>query len=337
MISSRRIRHSVKQVTEPLKLDDFFRQSYVEIMQIGEHVKFSLYGRPRASSTILIAGSGRSGTTWLSELLCSVENIQTIFEPLHPGFNPEVRKLTGWDERAPYFREIYLPSKVESPGWTILLEKVLRGRIRNYWTDYERNHLFPDNFLVKDIWTNMMLKYIYDHFQPRIIYMLRHPCAVVHSRLTVGWHATVNDILSQDELVNDYLSEWIKPIKKEDDLAGAHTVWWAVENMVALDQLKEIPHKIVLYEELMLEPAQVLGDLLVWLGSGTTPNGLIEKVNKDSRMSNKKITYKDGIDRLTRWQKSLPIADQRRVLGWASRMGLDVYDSDPFPQPASSS
>ena len=63
-------------------------------------------------------------------------------------------------------------------------------------------------FLIKEIRANLMLGYLYDHFQPKIIYLVRHPCAVTYSRTFMNnFGADVNDILSQEELTcKDYFA-----------------------------------------------------------------------------------------------------------------------------------
>src|SRR5512143_1091080 len=102
----------------------------------------------------------------------------------------------------------------------------------------------------------MMMGYIYRKLRPHIIYLVRHPCSVIASRLTmpVPWVASVDDLLAQEQLVEDYLRPWLGDIEKEKSLLGAHAIWWAVENRVARDQLAAIPHIKVFYEEIATSP-----------------------------------------------------------------------------------
>lgn len=304
----------------------------------GEYLKFGLSGRPNPASALLLAGTGRSGTTWITDVLCALPGVQQIFEPLFPLWNERVRQVTGWDERDPYIRSIYLRSKEEYPEWEEMWRKILTGNFRNYWTDYQRTSWFPDRFLVKEVRANLMLGWLHRKFQPRIVYLLRHPCAVVYSRLAAPqpWHADVRDILKQEDLVEDYLKPWVTEIERETDLLGAHAVWWAVENRVALNQLQGIPHALLFYEDLVMRPRAVLESLLLWLGVKRIPKRALHLVPHPSRMSNLTLGYRDAQDRLSRWQISLSVEEQKRILSWAERLGVEAYNAEPHPRLTSS-
>jgi len=176
-----------------------------------------------------------------------------------------------------------------------------------------------------------MLGYIYRHFEPRVIYIMRHPCAVIHSSLTTNWRADIGDILAQKALVEDYLQPWVNDIKRERDQLGIHAVWWAAENYVALKQLQKIPHFLVYYEDLVMQPDKVLAELFRWLGYDQIPKKVVSLLSKPSRTSGKSRNYINEEDRLTRWQKTLSKEHQSRILSLLSRMGLTMYDETPLP------
>ena len=328
----------IKLVSDNIGMGRVLRRAYVDTLLLGERAKFGIMGNPKPDTAIFLAGSGRSGTTWITDVICSLPGVQQIFEPLFPLWSEQVRGLTGWDMSNPYIRSWYLRAEGEIPEWTSLWQEIFTGQFRNYWTDYERNSWFPDRFLVKEVRANMMLGFLHAHFQPRIVYILRHPCAVVHSRLTLPqpWHADVQDILKQETLVTDHLEPWASAIEKETDLVGAHAVWWAVENHVALQQLKNIPHYLVYYEDLVLRPREVLETLLPWLGVENVPEKVFSLLPKPSRMGNENLNYQDAQDRLSRWQSGLSVREQELVLSWAGRLGLTMYDASPLPLQRSS-
>jgi len=172
------------------------RQSYVEAGLLGERFMFAIKGRPDPSRAILLTGSGRSGTTWITDILASSPGIQLIFEPLFPMWSREVEDLTGWHEtdqevHSSHIRSYYLRATGNYPGWERYLPRVLEGKIRNYWTDYRRDAFFPSRFLFKFVRANLMLGNIYENFKPKIVYTIRHPCAVVASRMAISWHVDV--------------------------------------------------------------------------------------------------------------------------------------------------
>ena len=40
---------------------------------------------------LIVAGSGRSGTTWVLDAIAETNNLRTIYEPLNPAGVPEAR------------------------------------------------------------------------------------------------------------------------------------------------------------------------------------------------------------------------------------------------------
>ncbi len=289
-------------------------------------------GSPQPSSAAVLAGSGRSGTTWLADVLSRCSGVQQIFEPLHPVAVEEVRRITGWDESLhPHIRSMYVRAGSAAPEWRDLLRRVLEGRVRNYWTDYRRTSFFPSQLLVKVIRANLMLGYMHDEFHPRIAYVVRHPCAVVASRLSIPWHANVQDILSQEELVQDHLLPYVGEIERESDLLGAHAVWWAVENLVATKELGERSHHLVFYEEACLDPKSCLAEVCAWFGFDSDSLPLSE-LEKPSRMARSKSLHRPSVERLGAWREKLSGDDIRRILRWAHRLGLAWYEDSPFPR-----
>lgn len=313
------------------------KKAFVQSQLFGEYLKFSISGRPKPEASILLSGSARSGTTWLANILSSLPGIQQIFEPMIPLWNDEIRLLTGWDQSDPYIRGVYLRTEGEYPEWEAYIYRILSGQIRNYWTDYERSSYFPDRFLVKEVRANMMLGFIHRKFEPRIIHIIRHPCAVVYSRLAAptAWHADVKDLLCQEELVEDYLKPWIPEIEKEKDLIGAHAVFWGVENLVASRALASRPHYWLEYETLCLEPWRTSLNILDWLGvkevNSSLETRLTIAIRNPSRMSHSTIKHTDAISRLTLWKNKMPPDAQKKILEWADRLGVPYNDQGIFP------
>ncbi|MBI5944633.1 MAG: sulfotransferase domain-containing protein [Chloroflexi bacterium] len=328
------LRKAFKSIADPLGGGDFFRKGFVALNRFGEHARSAMYGAVDPSSTIILAGSGRSGTTWLGNLISTMAKAQPIFEPLAPSRNPIVRDLTGW-ELPPidvsYIRAFYLAENDPSESWKAHWADILTGRYRTYWTDADRQSYFPDCYLVKEVWANLMLGFVYWNFQPKIVHLVRHPCAVIASRLLVPWQAGVEDILSQEELVETYLRPWVGLIEKEKDLLGAHAVWWAVENMVASKQLASCPHQFIFYEETVTQPVKIGNQLSEWLGRGEAPLNLERLAQKPSRMTQKGVNSIKTDKVLSQWQAALSIEEQKRILRWAHTLDLNWYGFDPMP------
>lgn len=244
------------------------RQAYVHARSVGERAVHLVYGRPGPESAVLVAGAGRSGTTWLGELLCHRARMQEIFEPLLPFWSEDVRTLTGWRADNPTFEMIYLRPHEAYAGWHSYLYRVLTGRVRNYWTDANRTCWFPTRYLVKEIRMNLMLGFIAHHFRPKIVFILRNPIDVVASRLALGWRVDLNDAFTQETLMADHLAPWMDQLRAVSDPVEQHAAWWAVENLVALRQLADYAHEVVVYEVLAEDPVRVTTALRNRLGIG---------------------------------------------------------------------
>jgi hypothetical protein len=229
-------------------------------------------------------------------------------------------------------RARYLRPGVEYPEWEDFLYRVLKGQVRSVWTDRLRTSLFPDRFVIKSIRANLMLAFIHENFQPKIIYMLRHPCAVIASRLDLGWQADVMDILKQEPLVEDHLRPWVAAIEEERDNLGAHAIWWAVENAVARRQLVNIPHLALTYEQLCLEPEGHIPEVFSFLGLPMPEfSNLQSVIQRPSKLSIRDVTYTSTVDRLSSWKKQIKSEDQKRILDWAHRLGVTTYSDQIVP------
>ena len=78
------------------------------------------------SGTVLLAGSGRSGTTWMSRIINHGNPYRDIFEPFHPQ---HVGQAKGW----PFMR--YMPAGQNEDKAATVVRDLLAGRVRSRWTD----------------------------------------------------------------------------------------------------------------------------------------------------------------------------------------------------------
>ncbi len=320
-------------------VDDAARQAIAAARRTGETVKFAVKGRPRPDDAIVLASIGRSGSTWLADLISAAPGIQQIFEPLHPEMSTELRRLLDWQQKVgETYRRAYLRPGVDHPEWRAFLAKILAGWVRNYRTDYARTSYFPDRYLVKFIRANLMLGYLYDCFRPQTVLLSRHPCAVVYSRLRkvrTPWYADVSDLLRQEALVEDYLRPWLAEVEKETDLLGAHAVWWAVENRVAMQEMSTRPHYLVFYETLYLRPQPTLAPLFAWLKLPpfALPAELVARSSRVARHRQEEAATDEALilAQMSDWQRGFTAEEQRRIITWAERLEVPWYGAAALP------
>jgi len=314
-----------------MKVSTLVDLSVRRVARIVEPIGFIATGKPTPSAALVVASSSRSGSTWLADMMSLTLRLQQVFEPLHPKHNAAVRRLTGFDPNQDH--AYYLRASDAYPDWNRLLQAILTGKIRSHWTDAVPTIWFPQGYLIKMIRANLMLGYISDQFHPKLIYLVRHPCAVVHSRLKMGWTTNAGAFLAQENLVEDYLQPWVSQIEREDNVVGSHALGWAIENLVAQRELSTRPHYRIFYEHLIMDTAQETRRITDYVGlkASEIPEGVIEHSSRTSH----RFAIQAPVDRLVSWKKGLSQEDQFRVLDWANRLGISWYNMEPMPNDSS--
>jgi len=290
-----------------------------------ERLAWRVKGRPEAGAAIVVAGSGRAGTTWLAQLLSIAPGTQLIFEPLHPNFVPAVRALHDAPPPIDVLHATYVRPGEQYPAWEDFFRRVLTGELRNWWTDHERARRLAWRYVVKMIRASLMLGWLRACFGCPVVLILRHPCAVVCSRLARGWSAPVESFLGQPTLMQDHLAEFESVIRAAQSDVERHAVMWAVENLVALRQIQAFGGPVVFYETLCVQPIEQMRALYGELGlpfRSQTERAIHQRsLVRDERG---RATPKGQV--LGRWQHALSASDQRLVLDIVGRFGLSSYD-----------
>ena len=318
------------------------KRAWVQARRVGERARFAVAGPPAPEQAWLLASSGRSGSTWLGDMLAALPGVQAIFEPLDPRNSARYRDLMHWPPDAPSsaLRRHYLRPTEPAPPWAEFWEQVLRGQVRTYLTDYDRTSFFPRRFLIKSIRANMMLGFVDEQFHPPIILLARHPGAVVNSmfyRVRASWPASARDLLSQEKLVADHLQPWVAQIEQVQDGFEALALWWAVENKVGLSQMAGRRHFLIFYEDLTLRPRQTMNALLRWLGAPpeALPQARFQRLSRMTSVTQRQSAETDAMKRLSAWQRELSGAEQRIILQWAERLEIPWYDAGALPRQSS--
>lgn len=235
----------------------------------------------------LIAGSGRSGTTWVLDALAEANGLRPVFEPLNPSIS---------DIGARYAYRA-LAADDEHPDLERFLTDVCEGRRHKWWTQYRRpnDRLIPplskltsmkglkleyhrwkkfledqptlsmgarrSSPLVKCIRANLMLNWLSRRHACKIVLLVRHPGAVVESQLRLRrggvWDPEPvltryqNDSCLHELTGNRYrklLSRQLSPIE-------ALAVNWVIENQWAIERAAINHVTVVFYEQLKASPA----------------------------------------------------------------------------------
>ena len=269
------------------------------------------------TKTVFVAGSGRGGTTWLSELIDHDASYRRIFEPFHPG---KVEDFRGFASKQ------YLRPHDRRTGFLDPARKVLEGRLRNRWT--ERGGAFvARRRLVKDIRANLLLGWLAQNFPGMpIVLLMRHPCAVVASRLELGWRDNLDETMGQKELVEDHLLEVEERIRAARDPFERHLLLWCIDNHVPLRQFAPGDIHLCFYEELFADPEPNLRRLFAFVGRDFD-EAVLEKVRRPSSTSRRGA--RPDVDG---WRHLLDRRQVRKAQEILGLFDLDrIYGSDPVP------
>jgi RimJ/RimL family protein N-acetyltransferase len=282
---------------------------------------------PDPAAAIIVAGSGRSGTTWLSQIINYGNEYRDMFEPFEPHQVPRVSHFR---------RSQYLRPENDDYHYVEPARQILSGRIRNEWIDQFNRCRVASRRLIKDIRCLLFLKWLGVHFpKTPIIYLLRHPLAVVHSRMQLGWKAALNDFLEQRDLLEDHLEPLVPEIerasKQVETAFERHLLSWCVENYVPLRQFQEGEIHLIFYERLCLEPEGEIKRLFRFLDRPYDERAL-EQIRRPSPQTRPASPIVTGDDLLKSWGNAFTPAQIDFTMEMLRLFGLGhLYGRDPLP------
>lgn len=216
---------------------------------------------------LLIVGSGRSGTTWLAELLNAGNDYRVMFEPFSWR---HVSQCSTFRSRQ------YLRPGEASQEHLDTARIILNGELNTPWVD-SRNHKHVCNKrLIKEIRGNLFLSWLLTSFPGmRVVFLLRHPCAYALSRIRQGFDVDyiLRDMLAQPGLVTDFLKPHLRLLESLRTPFEKHVFQWCVEQAVPLATLRAGTVFPLFYEELCAAPERWFRSLLTNIGraSGDLP------------------------------------------------------------------
>ena len=298
----------------------FYRRA---IQFVGSRFYFN--PNPDLRRSILVAGTARSGTTWLGDLIASQIPSRILFEPFNPN-------LVGDYRHFHYFQ--YMRPGTENPEFFAFAQKVFTGEIRNRWIDRQNERIISKFRLVKEIRANLALKWLHENFpEVPIIFVMRHPCAVVFSRMKLGW-ATDHDIepfISQPQLAEDYLGPYLDLICSAGNTEEKHAVIWSISNMVPLKQFGSDELKVVYYENLCTYPEGELSGIFETIGYEFS-NPRVDALNRASQTTRAGSAVVAGTDKIGNWKQELSRSQIDSILRIVDEFGLShLYGHSSLP------
>jgi hypothetical protein len=279
-------------------------------------------GKGDHTRSVFLAGSGRSGTTWLSEIINHRRGYRYVFEP----FNPREVGPFGHFRTKQYLRPDDQREEFLKPAGL-----ALTGGLRDPWTDRFNGRIVARRRLIKDIRATLLLGWMRANFPGMpIILLLRHPCAVVASRLALGWKDNLSETMEQRELVEDFLLPREEEILAAKDDFERHLFLWCIDNYVPLKQLRPQEVHLTFYENLLARPEAALQSLFASLGEDFDDR-VYRRLRRPSPLSRKNTPCPS----LEGWRTGVSANQLERTIEILGLFGLDhLYGEGTMPDPS---
>lgn len=286
------------------------------------------------SPVVWVVGDGRSGTTWLSNLINYRGDYRYMFEPFHPAF---VSVARGY----PLFH--YLRPEATNPEFLELYRRIFSGHVRDERVDRYNWRLAYRKRLVKDVFANLFIKWADVHFPAvKKIWILRHPFDVAISKEKLKrwvWMVEPRELLLQRDLYEDHLQPFRSVIDGAQSYFEKQIVLWCVAHYVPLKQLHGAHVHLAFYEDLCTNPESEIRRLLEFLGDDPPGESLdprlLAQFKTPSDMSREQSAIRTKDDLIGGWQRALTdqqVDAARQVL---QAFGLDgIYGDRPSPDRA---
>jgi hypothetical protein len=281
---------------------------------------------PDPKLSILVAGTARSGTTWLGDIIAGQIPCRIMFEPFNADRVPDYRQFNRFQYMRPHDVNARL---------TRFAKSVMTGRIRDAWVDRRSERILFAFRLIKEIRVSLMLKWLHAQFPcVPLLFVIRHPCAVVQSRMALGWatDADIEPCLSQPALVDDFLQDKLDVIRRANTPEEKHAVVWAIAHCVPLQQFTRGELTTVFYEDLCTQPEIELPRIFSAIQQPFNPKTL-SRLHIPSSTSTSRSAILTGKDRVGQWKVSLSTAQIDRILKIVEAFGLgELYADSTTPR-----
>jgi hypothetical protein len=246
-----------------------------------------------------------------------------MWEPFNPHKMKAYRDFPDFLYRRPEDRDSQLQ---------VYARQVLSGDIQNSWIDREVDRFHFQFRILKEVRGNLFLRWLHNHVpEIPLIFMIRHPCAVVLSRMEAGWD-TEEDIqafVSQKTLVDDFLSDKMALILNAVSQEEKHAAIWAIQTLVPILQFADTFLNLVFYEDLCTNPEEEIPRIFKSI-SQTYHEDIYQRLDQPSRTVKGTSAVMRGEDKVRRWQEFLTPGQIRSILSIVEKFGLDCLYGNSF-------
>jgi hypothetical protein len=324
------------------KLNKILIKTESKIKRNIELISLQINRLKKLEDTIVISGSPRSGSTWLLEILETLPNYKSIFEPLHKSWFPNVKKIglesrpyLAYNDNNPlikdYFYKIFI-GEYES----ISFKPSFQMSFNSLYKIFSANKL-----LVKFVRANRMLPWINNNFKLKQIFLIiRHPCATISSQIKTGirGYYLPKEILLSKKIVlkeikgisiiedNLELIKKIKSIKTQEEILA---LIWSLDYYFPLIHFKPKAWKIVIYEKLLTDSKNQIKKIFDSIDY-ETPKRAYKIIKQPSRKTSDPSDF-NFQNQLSKWKKDLSKNQVNNIIKVTNWFGLEFYNEEVEP------
>lgn len=284
--------------------------------------------------TVVLVGSGRSGTTWLGSILDSYERAEYYFEitafPFLDFDSPELLRLkyplTFWWKSRPYWMSCIerrlLYARIRLNVGKRDAERSLR--IHKYY-EFKKNK--PDINLFKEVTLlqfAMRTEELANRFGDniKVIYVIRNPFAYAVSELrnqhknlvwAKSYFSNIVSRVKMDPKLSDYHN--LFELYENGDFVEHITLLWRISNELMLKDDK-LPSHMVIYEKLCRNPYKEVKNIfgfLQWPMSDQTREHIERTTNISVSDPGTWSIYKNPLHSMERWRKEISTENYKKI------------------------
>lgn len=302
------------------------------LRSLGNRV-LSAYGEWRArrynvEDTIVVACTGRGGSTWLAQIISSLPHHHLLWEQLHWRTNEECQEYG-------FGKPLYLTREEATFEQEQFVRQVLKGQTLPSAINTSRYFQPLDlmrvrAYVAKFVTANMLLPWLVSTFGVRAVFMIRHPCAVLASQMEHGmWAEVGKDFCEHPTLFDERprLRETFEAISRKEEILAFN---WAVQNVVPLSQSQPVPWIMTTYERLVDRGMEEVTRIFQGLGE-PVPKRAESMLYLPSATANNTDDYLRKRRQLRKWRRRLSTTQIDRILRVVHDAGVTMYDESLHP------
>lgn len=253
----------MKSINEFIKRSLIFpiRNAFIHVNRLGG----------RFNRKVWIIGDGRSGTTWLLDLLNTNRKLE-LFEPFHPYVMPDSLNYKALH---------YAHSLPTNHALVNYFKDVFNAKLMHRRVHFNNRSLLYTDLIVKDVFASLIAPAILPHLENvKVIVIMRNPIDVIKSKLTTGarsWYwgedlEHLADNIELAKLLTNKQKQHLKSISEAGTVAQKYALIWCLNYFILFQCLAPRSYFLLKYENLLASPEETLLSINEFLGEGSGAN-----------------------------------------------------------------